>query len=75
VGKPSPGSGTVEDVLSSIAGKYSAVQTYDASDNADHWKHYDANKPSQSNDLTQMTSGCGYWLYATENCLWETYNF
>jgi parallel beta-helix repeat protein len=75
VGKPSPGSSPVEDVLNSIASKYSAVQTYDASDNADPWKHYYTNRPSQSNDLTHMTNGGGYWIHVTQSCLWETYNF
>lgn len=56
----------IAQVLSSINGKYSKVQYYDASDANDHWKVYDVSKPSYMNDLKKLDNLMGVWLYMTQ---------
>jgi hypothetical protein len=65
VGYPSLKTRTVGDALSSIAGQYDAIWYYNASDAGDHWKsEFDG-------DLTEMGSGAGYWIHATEDTVWS----
>jgi hypothetical protein len=65
VGYPSLKTRTLVDGLSSIAGKYDAVWSFNASDSLDPWKsEFDG-------DLTQMNPGEGYWIHATEDCAWK----
>ncbi|UCE39407.1 MAG: VCBS repeat-containing protein [Thermoplasmata archaeon] len=57
---------TVYNVLGSISGEYKAVQCYDTDDANDPWKHYNPDKPSQLNDLTDLDHTMGIWIYITE---------
>jgi parallel beta-helix repeat protein len=75
VGNPSFCIHGIDDILSSIATKYTAVQQYDSWDSGNPWKHYHINKPQNLNDLAYITSGRGYWLYVKEDCVWEVSNF
>lgn len=68
IGYPSQTVRSVTDALSSIAGKYTKVYTYDAFDDADSWKVYDTSLPPFLNDLSQMQPGEAYWLYVTQDC-------
>ena len=52
---------SLEIVLSSIDGKYDAVQSYDSSDALDPWKHYHTSKPAHLNDLTHLDNKMGFW--------------
>jgi hypothetical protein len=69
VGYPSLKTRTVVDALSSIAGKYDAVWSYNASDSSDPWKS------ELDGDLTDMSPGSGYWIYVTEGCIWTIEGF
>jgi hypothetical protein len=51
-------------VLGSIAGKYDAVQWYDATDVNDPWKHYKIGKPF-GNDLSEIDETMGFWIHIT----------
>lgn len=53
-------------VLNSISGSYEAVQWYNVSDVADHWKHNHTSKPSYLNDLDTINHTMGFWIYITE---------
>jgi len=55
---------TLDNALSSIAGKYDCVEEYVASDGADPWKC------DNEGDLTLMQPGHGYWIHATEPTMW-----
>ena len=68
VGYPGQTSKTVADALTSIAGKYTKVYTYNAFDDADPWKVYDVTLPPFLNDLSQIQAGRAYWIYATQDC-------
>jgi parallel beta-helix repeat protein len=50
------------DVLASIAGRYSAVQWFDASDSSNLWKHHHITKPPAMNDLTDIDKLMGIWI-------------
>jgi hypothetical protein len=67
IGYPSLKSVPVATAMESIAGKYSIIWRYDASDALDPWKMYDPYDPGAS-DLTEMVPGAGYWIKATEDC-------
>jgi hypothetical protein len=58
---------SVQEALSSIAGKYSSVWTYEE----DAWKRYVVDGPPYLNDLQTMKSGQGYWINATTSCVWD----
>jgi hypothetical protein len=64
----------IGDLLNSTSGNYTAVQSYDALDELDPWKHYNINKPEHFNDHPYMTSGKGYWIYVKNDCIWEINN-
>jgi PKD repeat protein len=57
---------SIETVLSSIDGKYDAVQYFDSSDPDDPWKHYNINKPGHLNDLQQLDNTMGFWIHITD---------
>jgi PKD repeat protein len=57
---------SIGNVLSSIDGKYDAVQCYDSSDPQDPWKHYNINKPGYMNDLHQLDNTKGFWIHITD---------
>lgn len=65
IGYPSSGSVALPDALQSIAGKYSKIYTFDATDSQDPWKRYDPAAPSAANDLTALQPGKGYWIEMT----------
>ena len=65
VGFNSTTSQSVADALSSIAGKYQNVWTYEES----AWKLYDPVSPGFS-DLFTLEPGRGYWIKANEACTW-----
>jgi subtilisin-like proprotein convertase family protein len=54
----------ISDVLASIAGAYSVVYGYEATDARDPWKIY-APRPDIQNDLAALDFGRGYWLHVT----------
>ncbi len=68
VGYPSQTARPVAEALSSIAGRYTVVRTFDARETADPWQVYDVNVPTYANDLTIMEPGRGYWIYVTMPC-------
>lgn len=53
----------ITEVLSSIDGLYTSVQSYDASDVSDPWKHYAPSKPPHMNDLWYLYSDMGFFIY------------
>jgi hypothetical protein len=70
------GSMSVNDALSGLP--YTAIQSYDASDPADKWKHNTTLKTgswASCNDLDNMQMGNGYWILVTDNCTWIIRNF
>lgn len=70
VGYPSSVSRPVTDALACIGGKYDLVYTYAASDSADVWKCYQPGAPPPASDLAALEPGRGYWIRATQDCLW-----
>lgn len=71
VGYPSQTPRPVTDALSSLAGSYNLVYGYDAFDQTDPWKMYDPSAPPAANDLTELTSGSGYWIRTTQAGSWS----
>jgi hypothetical protein len=65
IGYPSATARPVAEALASIAGQYSRVYGYDATDPTDPWKVYVPGAPPGSNDLLELVPGRGYWLYVT----------
>jgi len=59
----------VAESMSSIAGKYNSVWTYDV--HAGQWLRYIPNGQSFLNDLEFMQPGKGYWIDVKERCLWD----
>jgi hypothetical protein len=55
----------INEVFTSIDGKYDAVQYYDAGDVDDHWKHHHIDK-SQLNDLSSVDHTNGIFLHITQ---------
>jgi parallel beta-helix repeat protein len=53
-------------VLSSISGKYDAVQYYDVTDTNESWKHNHTSKPNHLNDLKNLNHTLGFWIHITE---------
>jgi len=58
---------SISDALSSIAGKYTAVYTYDGTQQ-DPWLKYATGTPAWVSTLSQMTPGRGYWVKVNQNC-------
>ena len=65
IGYPSVVTQPIETALSSIAGHYSLVKQYKASDFDDPWKVYNPSAPADLSDLKEMVPGYGYWIYIT----------
>ena len=59
---------SIDSVLSNITGKWDYIQTYDASDPADHWKSNNTFRPDQLNDLKTLDHTVGFWINITEAC-------
>jgi len=68
VGYPGLQAKAISEALSSIAGKYTLICAYDASDPTDPWKKYNTAAPPYANNLSEMRSRWGYWIQVTENC-------
>jgi hypothetical protein len=66
IGYPSMTVQPVVTALASVAGKYTLVRQYQASDLSDPWKSYSPSVPPDFNDLKNLESGYGYWIYMTE---------
>lgn len=58
---------SITDALSSIAGKYISVYTYDGAQ-AEPWLKYVADAPSWVSTLSTMKTGQGYWVKVSQNC-------
>jgi len=69
VGYPGIQARAISEALSSIAGQYTLVYAYDASNPADPWRKYNAIGPSWANNLLELRSRWGYWILATGNCV------
>lgn len=70
------GSTFINDALSGTP--YTAVQSYDASDPTDRWKHNTTKKTgpwASCNDLDDMQIGNGYWIFVGSDCNWIIKNF
>jgi hypothetical protein len=56
---------SLSSVLESIKGDYDAVQFYDNTDSRDPWKHYQIDKPSSLNDLSEINNDMGFLIHIT----------
>jgi parallel beta-helix repeat protein len=56
----------LDAVLSSINGKYNAVQWYNSSDINDPWKHHHISKLSHLNDFENIDNTLGFWVHITD---------
>jgi len=61
IGYPTTTAQAAATVLSGIAGQYSIVWGYNASDSGDPWKKY-VPGAAIGNDLASFTPGFGYWV-------------
>jgi hypothetical protein len=59
----------LDQVLMPINSEYDAVQTYVSSDHNDHWKHFEISKPSDMNDLAEITCEIGFWISITNTSI------
>ncbi|MFZ3168273.1 MAG: ammonia-forming cytochrome c nitrite reductase subunit c552 [Candidatus Methanoperedens sp.] len=57
-------------VMSSVASNITVVWGYNTSNPSDPWELYDPAMPTSLNDLTEIVSGEGYWIYAIRDCVW-----
>lgn len=57
---------SVEEVLSSISGKWDVVKWYDPTDSADPWKTYRVG--GTANDLWNIDSSMGFWIHTNAVC-------
>jgi hypothetical protein len=55
----------IATALSSLKGKYEAVYAFDTSSNT-----YRGHDPQAGGELTSMSPGEGYWIYASEKVTW-----
>ena len=60
---------SVGGAMSSIAGSYSCIYTYDA--NIRQWLKYCVDAPQFLNELDALKPGVGYIIYAEQACIWE----
>jgi Leucine-rich repeat (LRR) protein len=59
---------SVDEAMSSMAGKYTSVWTYDASISS--WLRYIVGVPGFLNNLKQMKPGGAYWIDITQKSIW-----
>jgi hypothetical protein len=71
VSYPSAAALALPDALSlhGVGTNFTLIYAYHAANVADLWKLFDRNALF-GNDLTQMTPGWGYWIYATADSTW-----
>lgn len=70
MGYPSLVARPITEALASIAGLYTAVETYNPVDPADRWRRHVPEELVHANTLAVMEPGRGYWILVTENCTW-----
>ncbi len=56
----------ISEALSSITDKYRSIWIYN-----DKWCHRYSPKDPGSAKFSKMKPGQGYWIFATEDCVWE----
>jgi hypothetical protein len=61
-----PDGPSLPGVLSSMAGKYDMVYTYNPAAGGQPWRHYDPGMPTLLSTLTSIDARWGYWIRATE---------
>jgi hypothetical protein len=66
VSYPSSKAASVATALSSIAGKYIVIYSYDTS--AAAYKGY---APGMLEELSTIEPGKGYWIFATQSATWS----
>ncbi len=71
VGYPSFTNRSLDEALSGIP--WGKVQFYDSWDMNDYWKHNYTGKPDQMNDLNEIKTGGGYWLFVSADCTWTVF--
>jgi hypothetical protein len=73
VGYPSSTVGSLPNALSShgVGSNFSLIYAYAATDGSDPWKIFDLTGSSYANDLTNMTSGSGYWIKVPSDSTWN----
>ena len=71
VGYPSYTNRYLGNALGEI--NWKTVEFYDSGDADDHWKVNNTAKPSNMNDLRELKTGEGYWVFVTEDCVWTVY--
>ena len=57
-----------DTALASIAGKYTSIWTYDSTTQS--WLRYISGSSSFLNNLNELESSKGYWIYVEEDCKW-----
>ncbi len=62
-------SSPVEEAMSSIAGKYNSIWTYDPGEG--NWLWYIPDGPEEENSLRFILPCRGYWIHAKEKCSWD----
>ncbi len=69
IGYPSFSNSSLDDVLEGL--NWKEARFYDRWDaKGDYWKQNNTEKSAHMNDLYEMRTGNGYWLYVVENCTW-----
>ena len=71
VGYPSQCPAPVAVALATIQGKYDLVMTQEEGEPASLWTRYEPSAAPALNTLTEIEPGRGYWLRATEDCVWR----
>jgi hypothetical protein len=72
LGFPAESSQSISNALYYLGFKFTAVQSFDALDNTDPWKHHHRDK--QNNDLGVFDPGSGYWIRVNEDCELVVFN-
>jgi hypothetical protein len=73
IGFPSATAQSTAAALTSIQGCYSLVYGFTNQNGQDNWQTFDPAVPFAS-DLTTLTPGRGYWIYANQPCTWSVTN-
>lgn len=57
----------LENVLSSINGKYDIVSAYDPLKTPSQWLHYNSLKPPNTNQLLNLNNNMGFWIHINQS--------
>jgi hypothetical protein len=60
--------------IASIAGQVSTILGYDPESPENPWSRYQPAAPAFANDLGLLQPSWGYWILATQACMWEIAN-